>query len=1162
MEEHGIKKTNGITFPRFPRKVALSDHTFTKRLLGIMEGAASLLDEILSLSDTSPTPGQHRGIPLYRYRIDDGHRERMREVLCVHGAQRKPIDDATAALFCRYAADVFRRYEGAKLWTWATVTEPIGWGGDYLELVSAVERGLAWWKRPLFITRNGRRFLATLVKEGGGPLGLLRAQHNSRFRNFLRRLLADREHFQRSALHMVDHHRDQLPSSLQQDDLLNLLAELVDNVAILRATLRRDGVDVGASDPIAALDRSDPQWRDRLVLDLDDGLACELLQGLLCQPAPIQRNTRAVPTVETLLWEVNDGFSLRREVLLPDEPDAGEFLRVFGYEGEAPGRIRVLRERSDGICTDVATATVRQNESKSYVFERSPGARIDDPAELCEPVTLVLRAGTRELGRFSPPGGEALGKGPWTFAASVPHPLLAEGSLQTRHPSVWVALPGTEAVVSEGSEWRALGSLRLPDELRTLWHLEGRVTIPLHGEHTEITTGVPAEDDRWYVQGSFWMGPGHFRITTFRGLPTVHRLDREGVSHPVSSDQISWKGPGGPQHPCGHGVLEVKHKGRLRLRAPMVIVPPDLTVKLQAARAPHAGTLCIRCREVTDVGLDPDPQLTVTSYHAGDVHKLEVERSPESALDTLTLTIRLKGGVDLRLHVDFPARRKGFVRGFDTVLPAGEKCSLEQLARIRAVASSHQHHERFELVARVPQKTPWQRLATLPALDGRRELVLDAVRDELAALLAYTTEIDGTVELGIECLGEAPGKGLFNVCRYDRWFDVEQTPEGRILRLSQSNAVTPFAPESLRVEARPLLEPQAEARLLQPIDGCWHLTRSQGFAPGRWMVLAWRHDHLAVRPLCATVPASASQTFPAPSSGLRAAASHDDATKRAAALDHELARLVDTPFDPEWRWIDDHLATLYALPASTFDVVHALVRDPKVAIVSFLRAPKEIRWKVWEALETLPFLWETVPVADWAYVLQRMRDAWSQHTGAHDGEGFDDFFNQLVQETNHARMTLRTQLELAAARIDQPVPQGTLERARNNPASCAWLRTRLEEDAIQLRQRHDPASECWPDDDLQEVLAALPNSERLEGHNDFQELVVHGPLIAACWSAGRLTCFDGDEHAPGKWARLRLDLRRARSFDRMWFDEATAFWLARLFLCAPGSRSALEVRCS
>ncbi len=1092
-----------------------------------------LLDEILAAADARhPT-----GAPLYRYRLSDDQRMRLRQELTAHCARHTTLEGRAAAMFCLYAADVFRHHAGAGVWAWATVTRPIGWKGTYAELTAAVARGVRWWGRTVFETAHGRRFLSTLITEGGGPLGLLRdGRSAASLRLFLRRLLIDRERFLRPAIELVEVHRGLLAESLQQKTALEVFAALVDGVAALRAKICSSGD--GGSDPIAALDRCDPAWRDRLVLDLDDGTARALLEGLLREPAPARAVARSVPSVETSL-EGEGTFALVREVVLPRESDARDFLRAFGYSAEVPGRVRVLRERADGVRVAVATAVARQGDEPRYVFERATGARIDDPAEVREPVSLVVTAGTRELGRLAPPGGEALDEGVWAFGADAPHRMLGT-SLRTRLPVVWVALRADrdEATPAPGSTWKVVGSLPTPDGARTLHALEGAATVTCDDEVVEVVTRAAVDDDRWYLQGRAWMGPGSFGGSAYRGVPAVFRLDSEGVSHRVPADQVAWRGAVGGTF--GRGVLEVKQAGRVRLRAPAVLVPDDLTIELRASSKPNEGVVRVRSTAVIAVGVDPAPGLVV-AHQSGDGLELAVARAGDVA--TLALTLRLRGGVDPRLRVDFPARVAGFVRGFDVPIAPRESCALERLGQIRAVARSHRTDDRFELVARVPGVTRWLRLAVLPEVAGRRELVLDAVADEVTALLAQTQSLDDAVELGVECVGQhGPAHAVLEVCRYERSFDLARDAEGASLTLRQGMAAIPYDPASLRVEARPLLEPQADPRMLGWADGKWRLTWTD-HAPGPWMVLAWRHDRLAVRPILVTVSTPSGATTP-PLSGLRAAAATPNAVARAAALDARLAELVNTPFDPELSWVDDHIATLHALPAVTFDVVRAVVRNPDAAVLAFLRAPRVIRWRVWDAFETLPHLWETVPVGAWARVLARMRAAWSAGGDGLDPRGFEAFFDDLLSEVEGRRIALRAQLELAAAAIGHDVKGGTLQRAHGNPAFCGVLRGWLEDGAMAVRSRHDAALEWWPDEDLAAALAAIPAREQLHGHDDFQGLVIHGPLVAAAWSAGRLK--ETDEAAR---VALRTALRRARSFDRQWFDEATSWWLARLFLC-------------
>ena len=213
------------------------------------------------------------GRPLYAYRIEIDEFSLLRMILFGDAVSSRE----RCALFCIYIAEWWRkRYDGGS-WSWSDPLASIDITDDYTRLYRPIQRGLQYWRRPLVVANGARQFLVTLCCEGGLPLNLL-AHESHALGDFFRRLLDEqaRSELPRAALPAVASHiaAATLSPRLRSDQVYELASDLVDAVSQLRPHLPDSG------DPLVALDRSVPGWRDRMPLELADKTAMRLFQTL------------------------------------------------------------------------------------------------------------------------------------------------------------------------------------------------------------------------------------------------------------------------------------------------------------------------------------------------------------------------------------------------------------------------------------------------------------------------------------------------------------------------------------------------------------------------------------------------------------------------------------------------------------------------------------------------------------------------------------------------------------------------------------------------------------------------------------------------------------------------------------------------------------------
>jgi hypothetical protein len=130
--------------------------------------------------------------------------------------------------------------------------------------------------------------------------------------------------------------------------------------------------------------------------------------------------------------------------------------------------------------------------------------------------------------------------------------------------------------------------------------------------------------------------------------------------------------------------------------------------------------------------------------------------------------------------------------------------------------------------------------------------------------------------------------------------------------------------------------------------------------------MAYQNDYLRTRPLRITIPGSAQAADDNP---ISQAVSVRHPEERARALDQAIASLGTDTTGPGWATVRKLISTLGNYPAGTFDLVRAVTRCPRAAVLCLLDAGPRAG-AIWGGLEDLPFLWVTVPVGDWLDAIQ------------------------------------------------------------------------------------------------------------------------------------------------------------------------------------------------
>lgn len=735
--------------------------------------------------------------PLYQYRCSANDLEalsaRTSQILQAIAHQDNPHQLA-GALFCLFAAEWIRRhYTGGKLRyedILGALHPPIPTPA-YPVLRGLVTVGLRYWRRQLLQTPQRRIFLRTLACEGGLPLQFLQNEGAALSRYF-RALLRNLQIYENAGISAetlaAEAAQQYLPQYLRQDIVYPLSAQIAQAVLDLRQEV------AGAADPIATLDAQRPNWRDRFPLDLGDQNARGFLAGLI-NPPPEPNQGQAQPPVavnRSLHYCHGDPakWQLQAEIELIGSVPMEHAVAAFG--GEPAGRLQLLLQVGETAASPLAWAT-RSNQRVR--LERTRNV----PRHFGVAAAKAFQLSTRPplAGQPTVTGGEALEDLPWVFTstndADTSLSFRGQGSIKTRHETVWVAVPAGWTLVANGhAEITAVGTL---DELdRPLFRVAGQAWVSSQDDsHCRIQTGAEQPVETAY----YLLGQRVYNfdapIPQYIGAPRVYQTDQDG-NQAVPPAQLLWRpqtGAGGwglLNHECrGDGELRViDADGAVRFRTRLGILPAGFQVSYDPPLTEQGGRLRFT-PAVTAIGvLDPAPGVTLNKVNgdAGNVEAIDLG-SKHPPPQSVSLMLRWAAGAESRLTLPFPASGAHFIDSIGQVLPHQAIVTRDRLSGVRVRVISHQNaaHCRLsgqlhadDIPRRLAQAT-WLRVPIPAVADANnlvRELDLLHLRDDIMTLLAASNRLDAEVRLRVEGMGGILNR-IIRIRRYD--LELEEAPE-------------------------------------------------------------------------------------------------------------------------------------------------------------------------------------------------------------------------------------------------------------------------------------------------------------------------------------------------------------------------------------------------
>jgi len=903
--------------------------------------------------------------------------------------------------------------------------------------------------------------------------------------------------------------------------------------------------------PVEDLDRLEPEWRKQMPLLVEDHTARLLLTNLIEDAARVVWSVSGGPQIVTRIRNDRGEWVLEAEFKAPPKASEAEIAQLFKIGGEAiPPRLQLELIDAEGGRTPCAVLS-RYSTSPDSAFaieSISVGPVVWYGPKAALSRKLIGRIGARQFEAVELKGGSGFGDLPWVFVPVASEEGLArfagEGSVRTRHPEVFVA-----AIPEPECRFEELGTVRGCN--RMLYRVQGEATFAGSDGDCVVRTAQTSETtSEYYLEGATFPF-SQPDAPVYLGAPTMSAVSQSGVRSTITD--VEWRetsSNGVWSREFGHCIGDVwiryRRGSELLYRSRARIVPKTTGVTLLPGDTLAHGSIAIVGSGAVSVGGDvPNGSVRILRDQKAGAYLLHFQVSGEPPA-TVECEIRWERGSHLSLKFPFPARGGRFIAGDGTVFSNGTSICFERIAGVRAEALSANEHAHYildgQMHARDESSSLFHELSIWHELrkesDGRWGLAVQELDESLRLMLSMTEDLDATFRLKLDATtGKPVPPRWLNVKRFDA--AMERDEEHGCARLENGGNIPAHELGELRMEARPLWDPFADAEtLVQTEPGVWKFDPSTRRA-GPWLIIAWSGNWCRLRPLLWVVRDPALTQLDQPTNS--EATTIADVTRiadrdgRRAGFARLFQRLAESPSDSEWDQFDRFIEWYRGLPPITLDLVRFLAANAEAAALALLRSTDSQFELLWSMLENMPFSWRLVSVRTWTRAVKR----YVTTLGADSPEILELLRNHVLAVSRDKIPARIRGAEVIGAWIAEDALGGSDEaqkvlRLLAHSGVLALFAQTISEAEERLVQVH--ASERWPQgyhvDDLERavhvpmVLRGL--WRRSPEGTEFREPVMNAPVAAA------LACASGVELGKNHV----YNVRRMREFDIEWFDTA------------------------
>ncbi|WP_206191641.1 STY4851/ECs_5259 family protein [Shewanella bicestrii] len=1109
------------------------------------------IEAILSSRNLDKVTGQ----PLYSYKLSDNEFELLKLSLVdslrsnsISSFVPTAMSSEWAGAFVLFASEWWRRKFSGGHWSWEPVFGALGIHESELSPAQRsrmVASGCRYWCRPILMNAQGHMFLGTIAVEGGLPLQLVK-DPNSKLAYYFEQVIQDFGKYAiltPDSLAIAKAHDYHIAASFRNDSVYSVVGKIAEAIFCLA-----DQHDLGnQEEPLIYLDAVEPNWVDRLPLNLEHSVAKSLLDRALGKAIVVQRKIpetiRLLRSLKPLhnkhaftvddICEVQVSYACSLELTLRSRVNTLYIQQLFNM-ASLPERFSLFAVGKKPLL--VAKAFRPKNAPDRYLVDVLESQL---PADWfsCE-IKLMAKDGHGEI--WSAPligGSSASDEEPWVFIEKEDQWFFAGAGdvICEASKAIVVARQGSFAE-RDSEQCHPFVSLET-EENRELTVLQGAGQYNV--DSYLVVLGGEKQQSKEYV----WQGEVlPFQTTpqkSFVGTPKLVELNEQGVRTPIQESSVQWydrnKQQWAPFSSLPSGQSEVQYSNQFGVKKHFRIasVPRDFKVNLLPTADVGKGQIKLSASSAPLVSLAQVNQDQVEMKVFPTEREVVLELSATNSYPPAYIDLEIwwqDKPKSLEIRIPFPSKgvclldsKQQKVNNLGEILVDHLSsyelygCGLE--GEIEVLFSLKAKDIRGAFARSAFYKT------VLSSVDDiSTGLSLSAFRSNILSLFALSTSLDAKVKMEIMHHGHE----LFAVDL--AMYQLSLTPErsrDQVVLSSEANSYLDNV-AAINLFAVPLGQPdQTPIPLrLESIDDssnyCWHMPDEE-LDPGAWLVYC-DEPKFGIRPLMWTKDL---QLLPDPKGAFEAAAGIGRSTDRIRAFSDAAKELATDFASLEWKYVRSLLAFNH-VPLTTFDLWRGASQQPEFMLALLLQANKSEIEAIWQMDTKFPLLWTSLNIHQSIKVVRAYYEYLLEKLG---GEGMEE----LVQDRIMKKLS---EIESFFPSLSSLVVLMKVKIGLNLEKPCVTVvdyTKQLRDIRGQLAQRK--CENDWPCHNADEVFKDVIRRVHRQIVDislvldcSFKNNMMNAPILLALATAGQ--------------ANLRMTaevvhaMREYSRFDETYFDEA------------------------